>query len=47
MNKNDIKQIILEEIELKLQEIAGGINIGGTFEEDEADDRDWETVINI
>jgi hypothetical protein len=40
MNKNDIKQIILEEIEFKLQEIAGGINIGGTFEEDEDGDDD-------
>ena len=34
MNKSDIKQIIVEEIESTLEEIAGGINIGGTFEED-------------
>ena len=35
MTKAEIKQIILEEIELKIKEIAGGINIGGTFEEDD------------
>jgi hypothetical protein len=35
MNKAEIKQIILEEIESAVKEIAGGINIGGTFEEDD------------